>query len=351
MIRHNWRYKALAVLVALILWFYANLQRNPQSHQTFAVPVRVVSVAPGRAAELLTPKVVVTIEGLKTVVDTVSRDDIEASIDLGALQMDRKIVKTNVPVTVRVPHSVESDLNVSVKPDNAAVQVEAVEARRMPVEVRFTSQPPLGYSYSSPMLTPGAVDVSGRVSQLAKVSKAILEVSEDAVGSSTEDYYEVTAVDAKGNAVAEVKVRPAKVKAKLEMVEAPATRAAMVSPVFEGEPKFPLRVIRYTVNPSSVTLEGKPSTLSAIGAVETENDIAGRRGRDHHPRRGAAGTARGESGGRENGPGDRLRRRGRRRPTGRRQACALAQRRSARTRFDTARPSTTQHLRQLSQLW
>jgi YbbR domain-containing protein len=270
MIRHNWRYKVLAILVALILWFYANSERNPQSRQTFAVPVRVVSVAAGRAAEVLTPKVSVTIQGLKTVVDTVSRDDIEASINLTGLPTDRKVVKTNVPVTVRLPRAVESDLTVSVKPDSARVQVEAVEARRMAVDVYFTSQPPLGYSYSSPLLTPGAVDVSGRVSQLARVKQAILTVSEDAAASSTEDYYEVTAVDAKGNAVAEVKVRPTKVKAKLEMVEAPATRAAMVSPLFDGEPKFPLRVTRYTVTPSSVTLEGKPSTLSGISAVETE---------------------------------------------------------------------------------
>jgi len=270
MITHNWRYKVLSILVALILWFYANAERNPLSRQTFSVPVRLVNVAPGRAAQALTPKVSVTVQGLKTVVDTVSRDDIEASIDLSGLRMDRKIVRADVPVTVRLPRSVENDLSVSVKPDRAIVEVEAIEARRLPVEVRYASQPPPGYSYSSPLLTPGTVDVSGRVSQLARVSKAVLRISDEAAGSSSESYYEVTPVDAKGNVVAEVSVRPTKVKAKLEMVEAPATRAAIVSPVFEGEPKFPLRVSRYTVNPPTVYLEGKPSILSAISVVETE---------------------------------------------------------------------------------
>lgn len=270
MITHNWRYKVLAIIVALILWFYANAERNPLSRQAFSVPVRIVNVAPGYAAEVLTPRVSVTIQGLKTIVDTISKDDIEASIDLSGLLIDSKIVKTNVPVNVRLPRSVEKDLSVSVRPANAAVQVEAIEVRRMPVEVRFASQPPPGYSYSSPLLTPGAVDISGRVSQLARVSKAVLRISDEAAGSSTEDYYEVIPVDARGNVVAGVKTRPTKIKAKLEMVEAPATRAAIVSPVFEGEPKFPLRVVRYTVSPSSVILEGKPSTLSAISTVETE---------------------------------------------------------------------------------
>jgi len=140
----------------------------------------------------------------------------------------------------------------------------------MPVEVQFTSQPPLGYSYSSPLLSPGAVDVSGKFSQLAKVKKIVLTLSEDAIGSLNGDYYELSPVDANGSAVAEIKLHPAKVKAKLEMVESPATRAAVVSPIFEGQPKFPLRVTKYTVTPSSVTLAGRPSTLSKISAVETE---------------------------------------------------------------------------------
>jgi len=270
MIRHNWRYKVLALAVALILWNYVNSERNPQSRQTYSVPVRVVSVAPGRTADLLTPRISVTISGLKTVVDTVSRDDIEASIDLSGLRTDKKIVKASVPVKLNLPRTVERDLTFTIKPDAAQVQVEAIEARRLPVEVYFASQPPLGYSYSSPVVSPGSVDVSGRISQLAKVKSAVLTLSDDAVGSPNGDYYEVTPVDADGNAVAEVKVRPAKVRAKLEMVEAPATRAAVVSPTFDGQPKFPLKITKYTVTPSSVTLQGKPSTLSGVSAVQTE---------------------------------------------------------------------------------
>ena len=270
MIRYNWRYKLLALAVALIVWNYVNSERNPQSRQTFSVPVRAVGLAPGHVAQLLTPKVSVTIQGLKTVVETVTKDDIEASVDLGGLRLDRKIVKANVAVVARLPRAVEGELTASSKPEVARVQIEAVEQRRLPVEVYFTSQPPLGYSYTSPLLSPGSVDVSGRVSQLGKVSKAIVTLSEDAVGSPTEEYYEVTPVDANGNAVAEVRVRPAKVLAKLEMIEAPATRTAMVSPVFVGQPKFPLRVTRYAVTPSSVTVEGKPSALSGISAIATE---------------------------------------------------------------------------------
>lgn len=270
MIRHNWRYKLLALAVALILWNYVDSERNPQSRETFSVPVHIARVSAGYAADVLTPKVSVTIQGLKTVVDSVSVDDVKASIDLAEVRLNHKTVKANVPVRLRLPRAVQADLSVSINPKYACVLIESIETRRMPVEVQFTSQPPLGYSYSSPLLSPGAVDVSGKFSQLAKVKKVVLTLSEDAVGSLNGDYYELNAVDANGSAVAEVKLHPAKVKAKLEMVESPTTRAAVVSPIFEGQPKFPLRVTKYTVTPSSVTLAGRPSTLSKISAVETE---------------------------------------------------------------------------------
>ena len=273
MIRHNWKYKLLALAVALIVWTYVNSERNPQSRQTFTVPVKAVNATRGYMAQLETPKVSVKVEGLKTSVDSVAKEDVEAQVDLHGLRPGKKIIETMLPVEVRLPRVADSGLDVTPTPPRIKVRLEMVANKRMPVEVSFSSEPPPGYSYSSPLLTPDTVTVSGSITQLARVSKAILTLSGDSTGSTTDDYYDVTPIDADGNVVAGVSAQPGKVRAKLEMIEAPATKVAIVSPVFSGQPKFPAKVTKYTVTPSSVTLEGKPSALGGISAISTEKVV------------------------------------------------------------------------------
>lgn len=270
MIRQNWKYKLLALMVALILWGHVNSERNPQSQRTFTVPVRTVNLTRGYVVQLDTSKVSVKVEGLKSAVDAISKDDLDARVDMGGLKREKKVIDTSLPIQVRLPRAMENNLIGTATPKRVRAQIEAIEARKMPVEVNFTSEPPLGFSYINPLLTPDTVTVSGKYTLLAKVSKAILTLSNDPASSPTEDYYDVLAVDAGGNVVAGVSVKPAKIKTKLEMIEVPATKAVIVSPIFSGQPKFPLRVLKYTVSPSSVTLEGKSRVLGGVSVIPTE---------------------------------------------------------------------------------
>lgn len=270
MIRHNWKYKLLALAVALILWAHVNAERNPQSNRTFTVPIEVVGLAAGYVAEVDTPKVSVTVEGARSAVDSVAKEDIDPRIDMAKLRLDRKMAKLSLPIDVPVPRAVEGSVSLLVTPKRVGVRVEALQEKRVPVAVDITSEPPAGYSYSNPLLTPSTVTVRGMVSRLARVKQAILTFEGDPSTAAKEGYYEVSAVDSAGSDVPGVTLRPARVRAKLEMVEVPATKAVMVSPIFSGQPKFPMRVTRYTVLPSSVTLEGRPSRLSGISVLPTE---------------------------------------------------------------------------------
>ena len=78
MIRHNWSYKLLALIVSLTLWYYVNSERDPQSVKTFTVPIEVHNVANGMVAESRTPEAKVSVTGLKSVVDSIVRDDVVA---------------------------------------------------------------------------------------------------------------------------------------------------------------------------------------------------------------------------------------------------------------------------------
>lgn len=270
MIRHNWKYKLLALMVALILWTYVNAERNPQSRRTFTVPVSVVEVAKGHVAKLDSEKISVTIAGLKTAVDAVAKEDVEAFVNLSSLPRDKEVVEASLPVHIRLPRAIAADLDISASPKRLQARMEALGQRRIQITASFIADPPPGFSYGTPIVNPESVMVSGRVTQLSKISKATITVSGDLASSPNGDYCEVVPLDSSGNIVEEVSVRPQRARVKLGMIEMPATKTVIVSPVFSGVPKFPARVQKYTVTPSSVTLEGKPSRLSSISAISTE---------------------------------------------------------------------------------
>lgn len=270
MIRHNWKYKLLALMVALILWTYVNAERNPQSRQTFRIPVEIIEVSTGHVAQLGTSKISVTVAGLKTAVDSVAKEDIEAFVNLRSMPLGKNVAEAQLPVQVRLPRAIAADLDVTATPRTIHVRMEALGEKRIPVKVGFVADPPPGFSYGTPILTPNAIVASGRVTQLSKINSASITLSSDLASSPNGDYCDVSALDKDGNVVSEVSVRPERVMVKLDMVEMPATKTVIISPVFSGVPKFPSRVQKYTVTPSSVTLEGKPSRLASISAITTD---------------------------------------------------------------------------------
>lgn len=271
MIRNNLFYKLFALGCALALWAYVNSERNPQSQKTISVPLETRSLAKGYTAEFLSPhEASVTIAGLKTVVDTVRKEDVSAWVNLGSVEPGQDVVTETGRIHVRVLGVAPNDLKTTVSPGTAKVRLEALSLKRLPVEVKFLTAPPLGYSYSDPTLSPASVGVSGKISAVSRVKRIILSLNRDEGHTEIDDYFKVVAVDAKGSVVEGITLDPERVRLKLRFIEVPATKAVIVSPQISGEPKFPWQVSRVSVTPASVTLEGKPSALMGMSTVTTD---------------------------------------------------------------------------------
>lgn len=270
MIRNNLFYKLLALGVAVGLWTYVNSEQNPRARKVITVPIEMRNLAKGYTSDPNTREANVTIEGLKTVVDSVRREDVNAWIDLGGLRLSAGISTGKFKVRASVSGVSANDLNVSVKPEFVRVRVEALSGKRLPVEVKFLAAPPLGYAYADPQITPASVGISGKVSQVSKVTRVMLPLTGANPNQPIDGYFNVVPVDAKGNVVQEVKLDRDKVRLRLGFVEVPATKAVIVSHNIIGQPKYPFTIVKVAITPASVTLEGRPSVLMPISTVTTE---------------------------------------------------------------------------------
>lgn len=270
MIRHNLIYKILALVIAAFLWAYVNAERNPQTAKVVSVPLQIRNLATGYAAEPSVSEVSVTVTGPKLAVDSVRSSDVSAWIDLSRLRLVRGTVVSRAKVSVRVIGASDSNLTVAARPSVVNVRIEAIQSKRLPVELRLMTAPPLGYAFAEPVLQPAFVGVSGKASDVARVKHVILPLFYSMLGKPIDDDFEVTPVDANGNRVGNVTLDPNTVRLKMNVVEVPATKTVVVSENIVGRPKYPAKVVRVSVTPPSVTIEGKPKILIGVSTIETD---------------------------------------------------------------------------------
>ena len=271
MIRQNLFYKLLALVIAVFLWVYVNSERNPQSRKVLSVPLEVRNLAKGYTAEASPPEVSVAVEGPQSAVDALRREDASAWVDLRNLKSGPSAITDRFKVNAWVAGAAENRLSVRVSPRTVVVRAEAIRSKRLPVEVKLLTAPPLGYAYTEPILQPASVGVSGRAGAVARVRRIILPIAGDVSGKPVEGYFQVTPTDAAGNRVDEVTLDvPRGVHLKMGVVEVPATKVVVVSECIVGRPKFPAAILKVSVVPPSVTLEGKPKILMGISTIETE---------------------------------------------------------------------------------
>lgn len=270
MIRHNWPWKLLALALSILLWSYVNAQRYPKANKTITMPIQTMNLAKGYVADISTQQVNVEIQGLKAVVDTIRQNDVYAWVDLDGVTPSEGPIEKTFTVNTRIAGFSSDELSYSAIPKTVRVRVEMIGGKRLPVEVKFLSAPPLGYSFGNPVLNPASVSVSGKSANIQRVKKVVMAVPQSSSNSSIDEEFSLVPMDEKGAEVKGVVLSPSRVRLQVNLLEVPTSKQVLVSYKVEGKPKSPAKLSDVTVEPSSIRLEGRPNILADISTVETE---------------------------------------------------------------------------------
>ena len=80
--KNDWALKVLAVVFAVILWFYADAEQNPMTGRQFDVPVQYINQAEDYVVADGVSTVRVTIRGKEADLTSLRSDDFTATVDL-----------------------------------------------------------------------------------------------------------------------------------------------------------------------------------------------------------------------------------------------------------------------------
>lgn len=263
---------ASSLVLALLLWGWVTTREDPERTRNYSnVTVEVGELGGNLVVVSAPPNAQITIKGPRSVIDDVEPSQVTARLDLDDVD---KAGSYTVPIVVSAPDGVWSRRS---SPENVQIQVEESVAKQFSIVPEVTGD--VSSSRRVGQIVPEVSDVTvrGPSSVVDRIAKVALPVS---IGNNTRDFdgtFTPVAQDKDGQAVTEVEISPATIKARVPIEAAGKVVAVFANLV--GTPAEGLSVLDQAVIPSTVTVDGDQAALENLISVQTEPvDITGATG-------------------------------------------------------------------------
>lgn len=261
------RSAVLALLLAAVVWVVAVYEQDPPQAKEFeGVSVKYINI--GQGLELVgTPvqRVNVTARAPKShwAAQPASPSILEATVDLSGLGEGVH----SVDVAVRSLD--KATMVMSRSPAHVVVRLEQRLSRQMGVRVNVAdpNTVPLGYEASAPQVTPDQVTVSGPRTAVERVSEVVAELWLRGSKAAIEAPVALTAVDADGQPVSGVEISPPMATVRMDVSLLAEFRDVTIRADVPGAPASGYWVSRVTVEPATVTVQGRPEIIRQMPSV------------------------------------------------------------------------------------
>jgi len=162
-------------------------------------------------------------------------------------------------------------LITELDPAQITFEIETLVEKSLPVEIRISGEPAIGYESGNPVADPSTVDISGPASLINRVDSIIAEVD---ITGQRQDYsqrVQLRAIDENGVYLDAIKTDPGFAMVSAQIQQGERYRLVAVIPIINGQPDFGFRITKITVIPEQVIIfSSDPAVFDALpGFVET----------------------------------------------------------------------------------
>lgn len=262
----------ISLVLATLLWGWVTQIQDPMQERDFAsVPIVATGLDDSLTLVTTLQDASLTLTGPRSDIQGVRLADISLSIDLSGIDepgTQRVRVLANLPGGVDVER---------ISPSELQIQVEEVVTQNFQVtpEYALPDDDPRQIVNVTPSMT--QVTVSGPSSVMQRVANVVLPITVAQQTTTFEASFTPRAVDAQGQAIADVTILPQQIDATVEL----DTRGKEISviPIVTGDPGEGFSVQQKSVVPEVVIVDGPDDVLENLLFVNTQPvDITGATG-------------------------------------------------------------------------
>lgn len=262
--------KAASLLLSLLLWLFVQSQRSSTDFTTFVVEVRTQNVPEDLVLVEEKPQVEVTLEGPPDVIDTFKRqrrsESLTAFADVGSAEEGTQDFRVTIE-----PRKELTGLEFRGGTPSITLNFEEKSNQPFNVEVVAGGDAPSGFEFGSAAVEPPQVRLVGPKSRMERVGsvRALISLSAIRPGGTVTAAVEV--LDKRGNAITPLfRVIPSTVDVTPALSPAQPRRMLLVSPRFTGALPPGLQLVRVTVNPRELRVQGNRASIASELLLETD---------------------------------------------------------------------------------
>ncbi len=262
----NTTIKILALFISLLLWSYVRNEENPKIIREFK-GINIVytneRILNDKGLVIMGPKEVkinVKVSGRMSDVNSMELKDIETEVDLSEVTEGTR----NIPIQVRViPFKVElEDINKKY----VTLEVDSLSTVEKSVNINMVGASK-GDIIKESTISPETIKVSGPSTLISKISKVVVNIDVDKMGSNDIMKLPVKVVDKKGNQIDGIKTNPDMVEVSISLLK---LKQVPIKPVLIGKLEEGYTIISTNSDPKTITIKGLEKDLAKIDMIETE---------------------------------------------------------------------------------
>lgn len=267
-IRRNFGYKAISVVVAVLLYAIANAQQNPHLSNDVYVQPQVTDLPEDMVVRVEPSGGMVSVSGSASAVASFKNEAVKATVDASKAHVG----VNQLPVSYRLTPGVD----LAGEPHTAEVTLERKVSRDYFVDPLIDdASPPPGYEYADAIVEPKKVTVSGPAADVSRVARVVAIVRG---GQGTGDIVQQADLIAQTESqqqVDSVEFARSRVQVRVPLRRTAASKTLLLSATLQGAPAPGFAVVGYTFDPLTVTLSGPQERLSRWSSLPVPVSVDG----------------------------------------------------------------------------
>jgi YbbR domain-containing protein len=260
-----------AFLMALTVWVAAVNASDPDEERLYPdpIPIEIVGQSPGMIITGDYPESIqITLRAPSSVWEKLlsgEGENIRAIIDLSGLDEGRH----DLPIQVQI--ETQPVRIVSVTPENATINLEALISKSFPLTLTLAGEPAVGYRAGDAVISPEEIIVSGPKSSVEQVDRVRVLVNLAGIRESIDQSLTVQALDQTNQIVSNISLSPEDALVKIPVSQQGGYRDLAVKVVVQGQVANGYRLTNISVFPPVVTVFSTDSALvnELPGVLET----------------------------------------------------------------------------------